>query len=96
MHLISRHNAVVDDGGRVVACVVSMYRIAHDGLAQVAVGVASADALVDGVFDQITLDVQILSHIDKDNGHARILAHGSTLTARYVNVFDDRVQYVSC
>ena len=67
------------DGRRgVIAGVAAAERVGHDAFAQVAVGIAPADPLVDGLL-KMPVNVDIGAQLHKDAGHAGVLADGQVL-----------------
>ena len=67
------------DGRRgVIAGVAPAQRVGHDALAQVAIGVAPAHALVDGGF-KAAVNVHIGAQLHEHAGHAGILTDGQVL-----------------
>ena len=64
-----------DGGGGVVAGVAPAEGVGGDALAEIAVGIAPADPLVDGGF-KVALNVDIGAQLHKDAGHAGVLADG--------------------
>ena len=82
----------MQDGGRIIARVPAADGVAHHGLAQIAVGVSTPDALVDRVLQKPAADVRILPQLGIDDGHAGILADGHAALARHVGVMADQLQ----
>ena len=64
-----------DGSGGVVAGVAPAQRVGHDALAQVAIGVAPAHALVDGGF-KAAVNVHIGAQLHEHAGHAGVLTEG--------------------
>ncbi len=65
--------------GGVVAGVAPAQGVGHDALAQIAIGVAAADSLVDGGF-KAAIDVDVGAKLHKDAGHASILTDGQVFS----------------
>ena len=76
------------NGWSVVAGVHAVIqRITHHAFAQIAIGIGAADGAVERVGQIAAADVRILSDIQKDHAHARILADGHALSAGNLIVF---------
>ena len=64
----------VDHAGGVVAGVHAVEGRPHDGGAEIALGVAGADARVDGVGEEAALHVDVLADLDEADHEAGVLA----------------------
>ena len=93
---VAGHHLVVDDGGCIVGGVHAVDGVAHHRFAQVAFAVALTDALVDGIFDKSAGDMYVLSHLNEDDGHAGVLAHGALLVFSDVGILDDSADNLTC
>ena len=89
---VARNQPQMQHRGRIVAGVSAPDGIAHDGLAQIAVRIPAADALVDRVLQKSARDVRVLAQFSKDHRHARILADGHAALARHVGVVANQLQ----
>ena len=92
---VAGHHLVVDDGGRVVFRIHAVDGIADDGLAEVALLVALADTLVDGVLDEAAGDADVLAPGDEDDGHAGVLTDGDALLAGDAGVVDEGGEHLA-
>ena len=92
---VAGHHLIVDDGGRVVFRIHAVDRVANDRLAEVALLVALADALVDGVLDEAAGDADVLAPGDEDDGHAGVLTDGDALLAGDAGVVDEGGEHLA-
>ena len=82
--------------GGVIAGIAAADGIAHDGLAQVAVRIAAAHALVNGVLQQSAHDVCVLPDLGIHHRHARILTDGHALLAGDAGILTDQTEGFLC
>ena len=92
---VAGHHLIVDDGGRVVLRIHAVDGVANDRLAEVALLVALADALVDGVLDEAAGDADVLAPGDEDDGHAGVLTDGDALLAGDAGVVDEGGEHLA-
>ena len=77
---IAGHKTGVDYCRGVVARIFAIKQwLRHTGFAQVTIHIASAHALIDGVFKRAAHNAHILPHIGKNHGKAGILANGNAV-----------------
>src|SRR5919106_1548513 len=89
-----RHHLHVDHGRGVVAGVHAVERRAHDGGAEVALLVALADTLVDGVLQASTGDVHFLPQLYEAHHHAGVLAVRDAPCPRQLGVVLEDLQHL--
>ena len=93
LHLFAGNDLGVQNGRGVVAGVAPADGVADDALAQKAVGVAPANALVHR-FPQVAAGkVDVLSDLQKHAGHAGVLTDGNAFPVGDLVIFHDVIQY---
>ena len=88
MHALAGYEPVMDDGGGVVTRIHTAQWIGHHGEAQIALLIALADALVDGIFNRAIGPMHLLAEGKIDDHHASILAQRHALGPRDGGVFE--------
>ena len=88
---VPRHQPEGDGGRGVVLCVHPAQGITHDGLAQIALAVAPADPLVDGLL-KVALDVDLLAQLHKHTGHPRVLTDRQFFPLRKLQIVPQQAQ----
>ena len=82
----------MDDSRRVVAGIDTLQRIADHGAAQIAFCVALMHTGIHGLPQGTAGDVDILSKLDEDHGHAGILADGEIFLTGCLQIGDQVVK----
>ena len=83
---------VVDDGRGVVAGVGPVHGAPDDGLPEVALLVAAADALVYGGPDLTARDADLAPKLDEEDRVARVLAEGYAAFTGYISVLEQPLE----
>ena len=75
LHPVPGHQRGVQHGGGVVTGIHPVQRVGHHRLAEIALGVAPAHPFVHRL-GQVAVNMDLLAHLQKDAGHAGVLADG--------------------
>lgn len=89
MNLVTGNNAGVQNRRRVVVGIAAVeQRVAHDGQAQIAVYIALPHTFVDGVLQQTTGNMHVLTNLYENNRHAAVLTNRHGILTGNITVFD--------
>ena len=88
---VAGHQMEGNEGRGVVPGVYPAEGVAHNGLAQIALAVAPANALVDSLL-KIAVNVDVLAQLHKNTGHPGVLADGQGPLLCHLQVVPQQVQ----